>query len=281
MREIEASDIRKLVRELILRAQFDIPHAVRGELERARRCERCGNAAFALDQILENQDIAAAERTPICQDTGMIVVFADIGQDVHIIGGAFEDAVNDGAREAFAEGYLRASVVDDPLFDRLNTRDNSPAVIHTRIVPGEGLRVMVTPKGFGSENMSRAVMLTPSAGVEGVRDFIVETARLAGPNPCPPVILGVGIGGTLEQCALIAKRMTARDPGTLNPDPRYAALEDECLRLVNKLGIGAAGFGGGCTALAVNIGHAPTHIAGMPVVVNVCCHAARHAEGWL
>ncbi|MDR1570225.1 MAG: fumarate hydratase [Oscillospiraceae bacterium] len=281
MRDIDSSDIARLTRRLILQAEFDIPEDVREALMRARSEETSAHAKFALDQIIENQEIAATERTPICQDTGMIVIFAEIGQDAHITGGNFEQAIQDGVRAAFADGYLRASVVDDPLFDRVNTRDNSPGVIHARIVPGEGVRLLVTPKGFGSENMSRVRMLTPSSGVDGVLDFIVDTAKLAGSNPCPPTIIGVGIGGTLEQCALIAKRMTARPLGKPNSDARYAALEAECLRRINSLNIGAAGFGGSCTALAVHIDHAPTHIAGLPVAVNMCCHAARHAEGML
>jgi len=277
MRIIQAADIEALAVRLILSAEFDIPYAVRSKLLSAHTNETNPNARFALGQILENHDIASAERTPMCQDTGIIVMFAEVGQEVYITGGAFEDVLQAGAGRAFNEGYLRASVVSDPIFDRINTRDNSPAIIHTRIVPGDRIRLLVIPKGFGSENMSRVGMLTPSDSVAGVRAFIIETARLAGSNPCPPVVLGVGVGGTLEECALIAKRMTVREHP--NADPRYAALEEDCLAAINALSIGAAGFGGSHTAIAVNIGWAPTHIAGLPVVVNVCCHAARHAEG--
>ena len=208
----------------------------------------------------------------------MCVIFLDIGQDAHICGGDLTDTLNSAVRRAYADGYLRKSVVRDPLYDRVNTRDNTPAVVHTRIVPGDKLDILITLKGFGSENMSRVKMLVPADGETGVIDFVVDAVRQAGPNPCPPVIVGVGIGGTMEQAALLAKRMTARALDTVNPDPRYAALEDEILRRINQLGIGPAGIGGRCTALKVNIAAAPTHIAGMPAAVNMCCHAARHAH---
>lgn len=211
----------------------------------------------------------------------MAIVFAEVGQDVHIEGGDFEAAINEGVREAYREGYLRKSIVNDPLFNRVNTKDNTPAVIHTRIVPGDKLRLLVTPKGFGSENMSRMKMLVPADGVEGVKRFVVETVVEAGPNPCPPVIVGVGIGGSMEKAALMAKRMTARAVGSHNGDPRYAELESQILAAINRSGVGPAGIGGRNTALCVNIDFFPTHIAGLPVAVNVCCHAARHAEGVL
>ena len=215
----------------------------------------------------------------ICQDTGMAVLFIDVGQDVHFTGGDFEQAVQEGVRQAYSEGYLRKSIVDDPLFDRKNTGDNTPAILHLRIVPGDKVRFLVTAKGFGSENMSAVKMCVAADGEEGVRNFIVDTAWKAGPNPCPPMIIGVGVGGTFEQAALIAKRMTARPVGSHNPDPRYAKLEADALAAINRLGIGPAGIGGRTTCLAVNIDFFPTHIAGMPVAVNICCHAARHAEG--
>ncbi|MDR1598277.1 MAG: fumarate hydratase [Oscillospiraceae bacterium] len=282
MRIIRANEILELTRRLILDAEFNIGVDIRAALEAALRRETTAPARLALEQILENQRIASEERTPMCQDTGMIIVFAELGQDVHIesdAAGGFEDAVQAGARAAFRGGYLRASVVDDPLFDRTNTRDNSPAVIHTRVVDGDRLRLVVIPKGFGSENMSAVRMFPPSAGRDGVADFIVDTVRRAGSKPCPPTIVGVGVGGTFEQCAMIAKMETARRVGSVNPDMRYAKLEEECLERINALGIGPAGYGGATTSLAVHIGHAPTHIAGMPTAVNIACHASRHAEG--
>ncbi|MDR2657438.1 MAG: fumarate hydratase [Oscillospiraceae bacterium] len=270
-----------LTKRLILDAEFNIGDDVRSSLQAALLREPTAPARLALEQILENQRIAANEQTPLCQDTGMIVVFARLGQNVHIDGG-FEEAIQSGARAAFHEGYLRASVVADPLFGRINTRDNSPAIIHLRLLPdNDNLRLLVMPKGFGSENMSAIRMFPPSAGRGGVVDFIVDTVRRAGSKPCPPTIIGVGIGGTFEQCAQIAKLATARRVGSVNPDERYAALESECLERVNSLGIGPAGYGGITTALAVHISHVPTHIAGMPVAVNIVCHASRHAEGSL
>lgn len=284
MRIIRANEILELTRRLILDAEFNIGVDVRAALEAALKRETAQPARLALEQILENQRIASEERTPLCQDTGMIVAFVELGQDARVesdADGGFEEAIQAGARAAFYGGYLRASVVDDPLFERANTRDNSPAVIHARIVGGDRLRMLVMPKGFGSENMSAIRMLPPSAGREGAADFIVDTVRRAGSKPCPPTIVGVGIGGTFEQCALIAKKATARRVGSVHPDPRYAALEDECLARVNALGIGPAGYGGFTTSLAVHIDHAPTHIAGMPVAVNIVCHASRHAEGYI
>ncbi|GHU65273.1 fumarate hydratase [Clostridia bacterium] len=293
MRIIRTDQIQALVKRLILDAEFDIGVDIRAALEAALQRETTAPARLALQQILENQRIASEERTPLCQDTGMIVVFAELGQDARIKGeiegetkgeiegGGFEDAIQSGAKAAFREGYLRASVVDDPLFDRINTRDNSPAVIHLRLVSGDGLRLLVMPKGFGSENMSAVRMFSPSAGREGVADFIVDTVRRAGSKPCPPTIVGVGIGGTMEQCTQIAKLATARRVGSVNPDARYAALESECLERINALGIGPAGYGGVTTSLAVHINHAPTHIAGLPVAVSIVCHASRHAEGSL
>ncbi|GHV26621.1 fumarate hydratase [Clostridia bacterium] len=278
---ITVSQISDKIRELILTAEFNIPENIESATREALLRETNPQGRFALTQILENQRIARDEQTPICQDTGMIVVFAEVGQDARITGGAFDDAIQDGVRRAYRDGYLRASIVDDPLFDRRNTRDNTPAVVHVSLVEGEGVHFTVLCKGFGSENMSRAAMLTPAAGVQGVEDFIVETARLAGGNPCPPIVLGVGVGGSLDSCAVMAKRETARSVGERNPDPNYAGLEERCLLRINDLGIGAVGFGGNTTAFAVNIKSAPTHIAGLPVVVNVSCHATRYAEGGL
>lgn len=281
MREITASAVTAEVKRLILSASYAIGSDVEQAVLSGIEAEESEAGRAALRQIAENYRIAREEQVAICQDTGMVVVFMDIGQQVHIVGGDLEEAIHAGVRAAYAEGYLRKSIVRDPLFDRVNTQDNTPAVIHTRMVPGDKLSLLITPKGFGSENMSRTRMLVPADGVEGVRRFIVETVEMAGPNPCPPVIVGVGIGGTLEKAALMAKRQTAREIGTINPIPAYAALEAETLHLINQSGIGPAGTGGRITALAVHIDTFPTHIAGLPVAVNICCHAARHAQGVL
>lgn len=278
MREIQVAELTAGVRELFLKANYEIGPDVEEAVCRACREEKSPVGRDVLCQIRENYRIAREERVAICQDTGMAVLFMDIGQDVHFTGGDFEAAVNEGVRQAYAEGYLRKSVVQDPLFDRINTRDNTPAVIHTRIVPGDRVHILATAKGFGSENMSAVRMLVAADGEQGVLDFIVDTVRKAGPNPCPPVVVGVGIGGTMEQAALMAKKMTARPLDTWNKDPRYRALEEKALAAINRLGIGPAGIGGNTTALKVNIDFSPTHIAGMPVAVNMCCHAARHGE---
>ena len=281
MREIAAETIEKKVCELILQASYRIGDDVCRAVEKAREEEPSPAGRAVLGQLLDNYAIAREERVAICQDTGMCVIFLDIGQDVHITGGDLNEALNRAVRAAYTEGYLRKSVVRDPLYQRENTRDNTPPVVHIRIVPGENIDILVTPKGFGSENMSRVKMLVPADGEQGVVDFVVDAVRQAGPNPCPPVIVGVGIGSTMEGAALMAKRMTARSLDAPNPDPRYQALEEKILRRINALGIGPAGIGGRCTALKVNIATAPTHIAGMPVAVNMCCHAARHAHAVL
>ena len=278
MRTIHAQQIESAIYALILEASYAIGRDVEGAICAARDHEPSPSGRAVLDQLLENYEIARNERVAICQDTGMCVVFLDVGQDVHIDGGDLYNAVTEGVRKAYAEGYLRKSVVRDPLYDRVNTRDNTPAVIHTRIVPGEQVDIMVTPKGFGSENMSAIKMLVPADGEAGVIRFVVDTVKNAGPNPCPPVIVGVGIGGTMEMAALMAKRMTARALDQPHPDPKYAALEETLLTQINQLGVGPAGIGGRTTALKVNIATYPTHIAGMPVAVNICCHAARHAH---
>ncbi len=278
MRDIAAAVLKDKVRELFLQASYHIGKDVLDRLTACAGTEASPIGASILGQIVENDRIASEERIAICQDTGMAILFVELGQEVHIVGGDFEEALQAGVREAYTTGYLRKSIVADPLFDRVNTKDNTPAVIHVSIVPGDKVRILATPKGFGSENMSAVAMLTPGAGVKGVKDFVVETVLKAGPNPCPPIIIGIGIGGTLEKAALIAKKATVRELGRANPDPRYASLEEELLRLVNATGIGPGGLGGTTTALAVHIEHFPTHIAGMPVAVNICCHAARHAE---
>ncbi|MBQ8081690.1 MAG: fumarate hydratase [Clostridia bacterium] len=281
MRELNVSEIQKAVSALLIRANHEMGADVREAVEKARLEERSPVARFALDQICENYRVSTEKRLPLCQDTGMAILFAEIGQDLHIVGGDFTLAVNAGVAEAYQEGYLRKSVVSDPLYDRVNTGNNCPAVIHTSIVPGDRLRLLAIAKGFGSENMSRIAMLPPAAGEEGVLDFIEQCVREAGPNPCPPVIVGVCVGGDFEQAALFAKRATARPVGTHNEDARYAALEQKALDRLNRLGIGAAGFGGTVTALSVAIDFLPTHIAGMPVAVSICCHACRHAEATL
>ncbi len=278
MRTIEAREIESAVKSLILKASYVIGSDVERAIERACETEESPSGRAVLKQLLENYEIARTERVAICQDTGMCVVFLDIGQDVHIEGGDLNEAVTNAVRAAYAEGYLRKSVVRDPLYERVNTRDNTPAVIHTRIVPGDKIDVLVTPKGFGSENMSAVKMLVPADGESGVVKFVTETAVNAGSNPCPPIIVGVGIGGTMEMAAILAKRMTARCLDEANPDPRYRALEDKILCEINKSGVGPAGIGGRTTALKVNIAAYPTHIAALPVAVNICCHAARHAH---
>ncbi len=278
MREIYVSALTECVKELFLQANYEIGPDVERAVCRACREENSPVGKDVLCQIAENYKIAREEKVAICQDTGMAVLFLEIGQDVHFTGGDFEAAVNEGVRQAYARGCLRKSVVADPLYDRINTRDNTPAVIHTRIVPGDKVHILVTAKGFGSENMSAVKMLVAADGEQGVLDFIVDTVRKAGPNPCPPVIVGVGIGGTMEQAALMAKKMTARSLDSHNADPRYRSLEEKALAAINRLGIGPAGIGGTTTALKVNIDFAPTHIAGMPAAINMCCHAARHAE---
>ncbi|MBQ6952197.1 MAG: fumarate hydratase, partial [Clostridia bacterium] len=244
MREIHVSALTECVKELFLQANYEIGSDVEAAVCRACREEKSSVGRDVLCQIAENYKIAREEKVAICQDTGMAVLFLEIGQDVHFTGGDFEAAVNEGVRQAYARGCLRKSVVADPLYDRINTRDNTPAVIHTRIVPGDKVHILVTAKGFGSENMSAVKMLVAADGEQGVLDFIVDTVRKAGPNPCPPVIVGVGIGGTMEQAALMAKKMTARPLDSHNADPRYRSLEEKALAAINRLGIGPAGIGG-------------------------------------
>lgn len=278
MRELHVQEITACVKDLFLELNYEIGPDVEGAVCRALEREKSETGRDVLWQIRENYRIAREEKVAICQDTGMAVLFVDVGQEVHFTGGDYEQAIHEGVRQAYREGYLRKSVVSDPLFDRKNTGDNTPAVIHTRIVPGDKVHILATAKGFGSENMSAVKMLVAADGEEGVLNFIVDTVKKAGPNPCPPVIVGVGIGGTMEQAALMAKKMTARSLDAWNADPRYRALEEKALKAINRLGIGPAGMGGNTTALKVNIDFAPTHIAGMPAAINMCCHAARHGE---
>ena len=281
MRKIETEIIKKKVKELFLRANYHIGEDVLTALKEAREREISEIGCSVLDMLIENYKIASREEIAICQDTGLAVLYVELGQEVYIIGGNFREAVNEGVKEAYMEGYLRKSMVDDPVFARKNTGTNTPAIIYTDIVPGDKIKFMVTPKGFGSENMSALAMMKPADGPEGIKNFVVDTIRKAGPNPCPPTIVGVGIGGTADKALVIAKKALFRKIGEHHQDERYAQMEKEILEQINNLGIGPAGLGGRTTALAVNIEYTPTHIAGMPVAVNVCCHAARHAEGIL
>lgn len=281
MRTIQSGLITQTISELFIECSYVIGDDVREAIDEARTAEPSAVGRNTLEQISENYKIAAKERVAICQDTGLSVVFADIGQDVRIEGAPFEEAVQQGVRDAYQTGYLRKSIVRDPLFERVNTKDNTPAVIHTRIVPGDRIQLTAVAKGFGSENMSALKMLVPADGVQGVKQFLLDTVEAAGPNPCPPIVIGMGIGGTFESAAIMAKKATALPLSHSNPDHRYKALEDGLLRAVNQLGIGPGGTGGVTTALKVHIIQAPTHIAGLPVAVNICCHAARHASATL
>ena len=277
MREIEVSMLTDVIEKLCIEANEHLPSDVKEAIKRCRACEDGEIAKGVLDNIIENFDIADQENVPICQDTGMACVFLEIGQDVHITGGSFEEAVDEGVRQGYTEGYLRKSVVADPI-RRGNTGDNTPAVLTVRLVPGDKLRLTLAPKGFGSENMSRLAMLRPSDGEQGVKDFVLDAVRRAGPNPCPPVVVGVGIGGTFDRVALLAKRALLRPLGSRHPDPYYAAMDQELLEKINELGTGPQGFGGRTTALGLQIETFPTHIAGLPVAVNINCHVTRHAE---
>lgn len=281
MRILQTSLLTQKVKELFIEANVDIGPSLVDRLRSAMEAEASPIGKNVLAKIIANDEYAKREKIAICQDTGVSVVFIDIGQDVHFDGGDFNEAIHEGVRQAYKEGYLRKSVVSDPMFDRKNTQDNTPAIIHLRIIPGNEVLIKVMPKGFGSENMSTLKLFAPSVGIEGVKRFIIETIEKAGPNACPPMIVGVGIGGTFEQAALIAKRAVLRGPDHPNLDPRYYELEKELLDLANRLGIGPAGMGGSTTVLAVNIEYHPTHIASIPVAINISCHASRHAEGVL
>ena len=272
MREISAGAVTEAVARRCVAANTRLTRDVTEAIAAAREREDWPVAREILDRIIEND--AIGDGVPICQDTGMACVFLEVGQDVHISGN-LREAVDEGVRRGYTEGYLRKSVVADPL-DRVNTGDNTPAMLHVELVPGEKVKITVAPKGFGSENMSRIAMLRPSDGVEGVKQFILDAVEQAGPNPCPPIVVGVGIGGSFDQCALLAKKALLRDLGSHHAKPFYAALEDELLEKINALGIGPQGFGGRTTALAVHIETLPTHIAGLPCAVNINCHVARH-----
>ncbi len=275
LREIPVEKLTKNIKEMCIEANHFLSKDMKAALETAADMERSELGRQILMQLEENLQIAGDDMIPICQDTGMTVIFLEIGQDVHFVGGDFTEAVNEGVRQGYTEGYLRKSVVSDPLI-RKNTQDNTPAVVHTEIVPGNRVKITVAPKGFGSENMSRIFMLKPADGIEGVKEAIMTAVRDAGPNACPPMVVGVGIGGTFEQCALLAKKALTRDIGDEAKEPHIRKLEKEVLERINRLGIGPAGLGGNTTALALKINTAPTHIAGLPVAVNICCHVNRH-----
>ena len=277
MREVSTEEITKNIKEMCIEANYTLSDDVKNKIINSAAVEESEIGKKILYQLEENMNIADSDNIPICQDTGMAVIFIKIGQDVHITGGNLEDAINQGVREGYIEGYLRKSVVKDPII-RENTKDNTPAVIHYEIIPGDKIEITVAPKGFGSENMSRVCMLKPADGIEGVKNAVIETVKLAGPNACPPVVVGVGVGGTFEKCALLAKKALTRDIDSENSIEYVAELEKELLNEINKLNIGPGGLGGNVTALGVNIETYPTHIAGLPVAVNMCCHVNRHKK---
>ncbi|MGN1310224.1 MAG: fumarate hydratase [Clostridia bacterium] len=281
MKEIDCKQITETIKRLCIKANYYLPEDVKQAICKCQKEEPYPLAKNILENIKINFETSEQGMFPICQDTGMTCVFIEIGQEVHIINGNLEDAINEGVRQGYEEGYLRKSIVDDALFERINTKNNTPAIINYEIVPGDKLKITVAPKGFGSENMSRIKMLKPSDGVEGVKKFVIETVEQAGANACPPMVIGVGIGGNFEKVALLAKKAMLREIGTKNKDERYAKIEEELLEEINKLGIGPAGYGGKTTALSLNIENYPTHIAGMPVAVSICCHVARHKEAVL
>lgn len=281
MKTIQADEITKVVSELCKKACYHVTPDMRTAFEKARENETSPIGKDILGKLLQNADLAAKEVAPICQDTGMTVVFVELGQDVHIEGGYLEDAINAGVADGYVGGYLRKSVVAEPLFERKNTTNNTPAVINTRIVPGDKLKIKVAPKGFGSENKSVLKMLVPADGIEGVKKVFLEAVKYAGPNACPPMVVGVGIGGTMDKAALLAKQAAVRSIDSRNPDERYAKLEDELLEMARATGVGPQGLGGINTAVKVNVEWYPTHIAGLPVAVNINCHAARHADAEL
>ena len=275
IRTIRVEEITKNIKEMCIEANHFLSPDMAEAMKCAEKNEEAPLGKQILEQLQENLKIAGEDMIPICQDTGMAVVFLEIGQDVHLEGGALEDAVNEGVRQGYVEGYLRKSVVGDPLI-RENTKDNTPAVLHTRIVDGDQVKIKVAPKGFGSENMSRVFMLKPAEGIEGVKDAVLTAVKDAGPNACPPMVVGVGIGGTFEKCALMAKEALTREVGSHSEIEYVKELEEELLTKINSLGIGPGGLGGTTTALAVNTNTYPTHIAGLPVAVNICCHVNRH-----
>ncbi len=277
MREIQAAAVTAAVKELCIQTNYTLSPEMEQALHAARQAETLPRAGEILTQLEQNLALAREKQIPICQDTGMAVVFAELGQEVHVTGGALSDAIHEGVRQGYTQGYLRKSVVSDPI-ERVNTGDNTPAVIHYDIVPGDRLKLTVAPKGFGSENMSRIFMLKPADGVQGVMDAVLTAVRDAGPNACPPMVVGVGVGGTFEKCALLSKCALLRQPGSHSPVPWAREMEEALLKQINCMGIGPAGLGGGTTAFAVHLETYPTHIAGLPVAVNICCHVCRHGS---
>jgi len=277
MRKVHISEITKVVKEMCIQANYELSADVQQAVMNAKENEHNELGHHILSKLCENLNIARQDQIPICQDTGMAVVFFKIGQEVYIDGGSVTDAINEGVREGYREGYLRKSIVGDPI-ERVNTGDNTPAVIHYNIVPGDKVEITVAPKGFGSENMSRVYMLKPADGLEGVKNAVIETVKLAGPNACPPIVVGVGIGGTFEKCTLLAKYALTRDLSKRSSIPYVRELEEELCSRINELNIGPAGLGGSTTALGVNVETYPTHIAGLPVAVNICCHVNRHVH---
>ena len=275
MRNVHVSEITRNIKEMCIEANHFLSEDMSAAMKNAVQTGESPLGKQILNQLQENLQIAGEDMIPICQDTGMAVVFLEIGQDVHLEGGSVEDAVNEGVRQGYVEGYLRKSVVKDPII-RENTKDNTPAVIHYSIAPGEKVRIKVAPKGFGSENMSRVFMLKPADGIEGVKNAVLTAVKDAGPNACPPLVVGVGVGGTFEKCALMAKEALTREVGTHSEIEWVKDLEEEILQKINNLGIGPGGLGGTTTALAVNVNTYPTHIAGLPVAINICCHVNRH-----
>lgn len=276
MRTVDVNALTQNIREMCIEANHFLSPDMKKAFAMAKQQEKAPLGRQILLQLQQNMEIAAQDMIPICQDTGMAVVFLEVGQDVHLVGGNVEDAVNEGVRQGYVDGYLRKSVVKDPIY-RKNTKDNTPAIIHYSIVPGDRVKITVAPKGFGSENMSRVFMLKPADGIEGVKNAILTAVKDAGPNACPPMVVGVGIGGTFEKCALMAKKALTRSVEEHSEIPYVRELEEELLQKINKSGIGPGGLGGSTTALAVNINTYPTHIAGLPVAVNICCHVNRHA----
>lgn len=277
MREFSVEKLTEHLKEMSMEANFVLSSDIKDALLKHKETEESPIGRSILEDIIKNYKLAEDKSVPMCQDTGMAVVFLEVGQDVHFVGGDVTEAINQGIRQGYEAGFLRKSVVKDPLL-RENTKDNTPAIVHFELVLGQDVKITLAPKGFGSENMSRSIMLKPSDGIKGVKEFIVETVKLAGPNPCPPIVIGVGIGGTLEKAALIAKKALVRPINESSPLAHIKTLEEETLEVINKLGIGPQGLGGTTTALGLNIEVFPTHIAGLPVVVNINCHAARHVE---
>lgn len=278
MRTIEVDQITQAIAKMCIDACYYLSEDVHEALVTAGKKEESPLGKEIIGKIVENANISKSEDRPICQDTGMAVVFMEVGQDVHIVGGSLEEAVNAGVAKGYTEGYLRKSVVAEPLFNRKNTTNNTPAILHTTIVPGDKLKIKLAPKGFGSENKSALKMLVPADGVEGLKKVVLDTVKLAGPNACPPMVIGVGVGGTMEKATILAKKALLRSLNKRNANPDYEKLEAELLEMVNKTGVGPQGLGGITTALAVNVEYFPTHIAGLPVAVNINCHATRHAE---